>query len=351
MTNGCICCTLREDLLLEIRRLADERRFDYLLIESTGISEPLPVAETFTFLDEKGTSLSDVARLDTMVTVVDAVRFLDDYRAARRLKDDRREATPDDERTVADLLVEQVEFADVILVSKSDLVSEDRRDELVAVLRGLNAEARIETMTMGRVPLDRVIGTGLFSLEKAARSPVWLKELRGEHTPESETYGIASSVYRRRLPFHPGRLHGLLSEPWTNGRLLRCKGWFWLANRYLEIGSLSQAGGEIRHGYVGRWWKFLPENEWPRDEARLAAIREKWDELAGDCRQELVFIGQAIDFDELHRRLDECLLTLDEIEQGIDEWILYDDPLGPGTAASPTPSSVTREHENRGGER
>ena len=214
MTNGCICCTLREDLLSEISALAADGRFDYLLIESSGISEPLPVAETFTFIDTDGHALADVARLDTMVTVVDGHSFLRDYTAGGRVEAD----APEDERDIADLLVDQIEFADVILVSKADLVSHQHLVELTAVLRSLNASAAIVPMTLGRIPLDTILDTGLFSLEKAAQAPGWLQELQGEHIPETEEYGISSVVYRERAPFHPQRLHDFLSSEWTNGK-------------------------------------------------------------------------------------------------------------------------------------
>ncbi len=236
MTNGCICCTLREDLLSEISALAADGRFDYLLIESSGISEPLPVAETFTFIDTDGHALADVARLDTMVTVVDGNSFLRDYTAEGRVEAD----APEDERDIADLLVDQIEFADVILVSKADLVSHQHLVELTSVLRSLNATAAIVPMTLGRIPLDTILDTGLFSLEKAAQAPGWLQELQGEHTPETEEYGIGSVVYRERAPFHPQRLHDFLSSEWTNGKLLRAKGYYWNAGRFTEIGSISQ---------------------------------------------------------------------------------------------------------------
>ncbi|MHA4853165.1 GTP-binding protein [Rhodococcus sp. MSC1_016] len=324
MTNGCICCTLREDLLAEVSALAADGRFDYLLIESSGISEPLPVAETFTFIDADGHALADVARLDTMVTVVDAHSFLHDYQTGGRIEAD----APNDERDISDLLVDQIEFADVILVSKSDLVTAEHLTELIAVLRSLNPTARIQSMSHGLIPLDTILDTGLFSLEKAAQAPGWLQELQGEHTPETEEYGISSVIYRERAPFHPGRLHQFLTGEWANGRLLRAKGYFWNASRFTEIGSISQAGHLIRHGYIGRWWKFLPESYWPGDEYRRAGILDKWEEPVGDCRQELVFIGQGIDPDALRDQLDACLLTTAEIELGPDIWTTWADPLG-----------------------
>jgi G3E family GTPase len=329
MTNGCICCTLREDLLVEITRLARDGRFDYLVIESSGISEPLPVAETFTFIDPSGGALDDVARLDTMVTVVDGVNFRRDFDADRRVEAD----APEDERELSDLLVDQAEFADVILISKTDLMTAGEVDELTAVLRRLNPVAEIVPMSMGRIGLDRILDTGLFSLEKAATAPGWLRELRGTHVPETEEYGVGSHVYRARSPFHPERLHAFLTGGWTNGRLLRAKGYFWNAARVTDIGSVSQAGHLIRHGYIGRWWRFIPDEYWPTD-YRREAITDHWDEMVGDCRQELVFIGQGIDRDRLFSELDACQLTDDEIVLGTDAWSRMPDPLGDGDAGT-----------------
>ncbi|CCW19267.1 Putative metal chaperone, involved in Zn homeostasis, GTPase of COG0523 family [Sphingobium indicum BiD32] len=315
MTNGCICCTLREDLLEQIATLAAEQRFDYLLIESSGISEPRPVAETFTFIDSAGRTLADVARLDTMVTVVDALHFLRDFHAG-----DRLEAGLQDDRDLSQLLIDQIEFADVILVSKADLISVDALDELLAILRYFNPVATIRSMQMGQVPLDWILDTGLFSLERAESAPGWLRELRGEHVPETEEYGISSCVYRARAPFHPMRFQDLLTKPWSNGRLLRAKGHFWNAARFTEIGSISQAETLIHQGYIGRWWNFIPQIHWPADEDRRSAILRQWEEPVGDCRQELVFIGQDIDRETLFGQLDACLLTVAEIALGPDHW-------------------------------
>jgi len=329
MSNGCICCTLREDLLEEVSRLAQEGRFDYLLIESTGISEPLPVAETFTFRDEQGQSLADLARLDTLVTVVDGVNFLRDFHQAESLASRGETLGEDDERSIADLLIEQVEFADVILISKLDLISQAERDELTAILRGLNTHAEVRAMSMGAVPLETILDTGRFDFERAAQAPGWLKELRGEHVPETEEYGIASSVYRARRPFHPRRFFTFLNREWSNGRLLRSKGFFWLASKYQEAGSWSQAGGLMRHGFAGRWWRFVPKSQWPEDEGGLQAIMKSWDAQSGDCRQELVFIGQNIDFARLVAELDACLLDDQEMAQGVETWRTLPDPFGP----------------------
>ena len=329
MSNGCICCTLREDLLEEVGKLARDGRFDYLLIESTGISEPLPVAETFTFRDESGQSLADIARLDTMVTVVDGMNFLLDYQAAHSLASRGETLGEDDERSISDLLIEQVEFADVILVSKIDLISSDQRQELLAILKSLNAQAEIVPMVMGQVPLAKILNTGRFDFERAAQAPGWLRELRGEHVPETEEYGIASTAYRARRPFHPQRFFDFIHQPWVNGKLLRSKGFFWLASKYQEAGSWSQAGGLMRHGFAGRWWRFVPKQHWPQDEESTAAIMQNWTAATGDCRQELVFIGQNIDFTRLCAELDLCLLDDDEMALGVEGWSLLNDPFGP----------------------
>ncbi|WP_296260668.1 MULTISPECIES: zinc metallochaperone GTPase ZigA [unclassified Pseudomonas] len=328
MSNGCICCTLREDLLEEVSRLANDGRFDYLLIESTGISEPLPIAETFTFRDEAGQSLADIARLDTMVTVVDGLNFLQDYQAAESLDSRGQTLGEEDERTITDLLIEQVEFADVILISKIDLIGSSERLELMAILKRLNSQAEILPMVMGTVPLGKILDTGRFDFERAAQAPGWLKELRGEHTPETEEYGIASTAYRARRPFHPQRFFDFINRPWTNGKLLRSKGFFWLASKHQDAGSWSQAGGLIRHGFAGRWWHFVPKAQWPQDEESTQAIMRSWLAQTGDCRQELVFIGQNIDFARLTADLDDCLLTDGEMALGVEGWSQMHDPFG-----------------------
>ena len=329
MSNGCICCTLREDLLEEVTKLAKEGRFDYLLIESTGISEPLPVAETFTFRDENEQSLADIARLDTMVTVVDGMNFLLDYQAAESLASRGETLGEDDERSITDLLIEQIEFADVILISKIDLISSREREELMAILERLNAQAEIIPMVMGEVPLNKILNTGRFDFERAAQAPGWLQELRGEHVPETEEYGIASTAYRARRPFHPQRFFDFIDRPWVNGKLLRSKGFFWLASKHQDAGSWSQAGGLMRHGFAGRWWRFVPKSQWPQDEESVAAIMGNWQLSTGDCRQELVFIGQNIDFAQMRAELDACLLNDEEMAQGVEGWRQLADPFGP----------------------
>lgn len=327
MSNGCICCTLREDLLEEVTKLAQEGRFDYLVIESTGIAEPLPVAETFTFADENGLSLSDVARLDTMVTVVDAINFLRDYDEAKFLTETAESLGEDDERSVADLLVDQVEFADVILISKTDLAEKSEIERLFAILRTLNTSATILPISNGEVELDAVLDTQSFSFEKAQQAPGWLKEMRGEHIPETEEYGISSFAYHARRPFHPEKFYDFLHNAKDYGKLIRSKGYFWLATRPEFVGQWSQAGGIARYGVAGMFWKAIPKEEWPTDQDYLEAINDIWQEPYGDMRQELVFIGQGLEQEKLIARLNECLLTEDEMEQGLDYWLSLEDPF------------------------
>ena len=327
MSNGCICCTLREDLLEEVNKLAKEGRFDHLVIESTGISEPLPVAETFTFADEEGVSLSDVAKLDTMVTVVDAVNFLKDYQEAKYLKDKGESLGEDDERSVADLLVDQVEFADLILISKTDLVNTEDLERLKAILKTLNTDAKVLPIEHGNVDIDKVLNTGLFDFERARQAPGWLKEMRGEHIPETEEYGIGSFCYEARRPFHPDKFHEFLHNTKQYGKLIRSKGFFWLATRPEYAGQWSQAGGIARYGFAGLFWKAVPEKDWPEDEEYLASIKNQWVEPFGDMRQELVFIGQGLDQEKMTHKLNECLLTEEEVLKGREYWETLKDPF------------------------
>ena len=326
MSNGCICCTLREDLLVEVSRLAKADRFDYLVIESTGISEPLPVAETFTFRDDEGTSLSDVAELDTMVTVVDAVNFSLDLDEADSLQVRGESLGEEDTRTVSDLLIDQVEFADVIIINKIDLITSVERERLEHALRQLNRHAEIIYSSFGNVKLDQVIGTRHFDFERAAQSPGWLAEIRGEHTPETEEYGIGSFVYRARRPFHPSRFAKALETQWP-GNVLRSKGFFWLASRPDAAGEWSQAGGIMRHGPAGIWWAAAPKEHWPEDPEFRARIEAEFDGKYGDRRQEIVFIGQHLEPDQTREILDRCLLTDEEIGQGREAWKSFDDPF------------------------
>jgi G3E family GTPase len=327
MSNGCICCTLREDLLLEVNKLAQEGKFEYLVIESTGISEPLPVAETFTFADENGVSLSDVARLDTMVTLVDAVNFLKDYDQAKSLQETGESLGDEDERSVADLLVDQVEFADVILISKTDVASKTETERLTAILKTLNTHCEIIPIAQGKVNIDAVLDTKLFDFERAQQAPGWLKEMRGEHVPETEEYGIGSFSYDARRPFNPQKFYDFLHDIQKYGKLLRSKGFFWLATRPRFAGQWSQAGGMARHGFAGLFWKAVPKDRWPEDEDYLDSIEKQWVEPFGDMRQELVFIGQNLDKEAMTSALNECLLDEEEVLQGKEYWGTLQDPF------------------------
>ena len=314
-------------MLEEVNNLAKEGRFDYLVIESTGISEPLPVAETFTFADEEGVSLSDIADLDTMVTVVDAVNFLKDYEEAKYLQETGESLGDEDERSVADLLVDQVEFADVILISKTDLTSGDDISRLEAILRTLNTHAKIIPIAQGQIDVDKVLNTGLFDFERAQQAPGWLKEMRGEHVPETEEYGISSFSYLARTPFHPEKFFAFLHGTEGYGKLLRSKGYFWLATRPEFAGQWSQAGGIARYGFGGMFWAAVPRSRWPDDPEYLESIEQSWVEPFGDMRQELVFIGQGLDEARIRAALDNCLLTEDELLRGKYYWATLPDPF------------------------
>lgn len=327
MSNGCICCTLREDLLLEVKKLAKEGRFDNLVIESTGISEPLPVAETFTFTDENGTSLSDIATLDTMVTVVDAVNFLKDFDEAKYLQDTGESLGDEDERSVADLLIDQVEFADVLLISKTDLAKPADIERLSAILKVLNTRAKIIPISSGKIDINEVLNTQLFDFEQAEKAPGWLKEMRGEHVPETQEYGISSFNYVARKPFHPEKFYQFLHSTEQFGKLIRSKGYFWLASRPQFCGQWSQAGGIARYGFAGMFWKAIPEKDWPTEQASLEEIKKQWAEPFGDMRQELVFIGQKLDQKKMTLALDQCLLTESELLQGQRHWGTLHDPF------------------------
>lgn len=311
MTNGCICCTLRDDLLVEVRRLSEEKRFDYLLIEGTGIAEPLPVAATFSFRDENDSSLSDIARLDTMVTVVDAINLLKDYGSNDFLRE-RGESNGDaDERTIVDLLVEQIEFADVIVLNKVSDISEEQRDVVRKIIMALNADARIIETDFSKVALSDVLDTGLFNEEKAETHPLWFKELYGfaDHVPETEEYGIQSFVYRAQQPFHPEKFQEFVDKTWPG--LIRAKGHFWLATRPEWAGDFSLAGAIARVSPMGRWWVSVPKNRWPDHPDFLDAMEKHWHPVWGDRRQELVFIGSGMDEQAIRAALDACLVGTD----------------------------------------
>ncbi|NEG60600.1 zinc metallochaperone GTPase ZigA [Pantoea agglomerans] len=325
MSNGCICCTLREDLLLEVKRLAQAGRFDHLVIESTGISEPLPVAETFTFEDEAGKSLSAYARLDSMITVVDGFNFLRDYRSADDLQSRGESLGAQDERSVVDLLVDQIEFCDLLVLNKTDLLSPAQLHQLKGVLQALNPHALIVNSEFGQVPLDCLLNTGRFDFDRAAQAPGWLQTLRGEHLPESEEYGIRNFVYRARRPFHPQRFWHAVNHQLDG--VIRSKGYFWLASRPEYAAMWSQAGAVARQGYAGRWWVSVPRTGWPQDADSLNFIAEQWQEGTGDARQELVFIGIEMDEESVRAALDHALLTPQEMAAGPEQWITLADPV------------------------
>lgn len=287
----------------------------------------MPVAETFTFADEHGASLSDVATLDTMVTVVDAVNFLKDYEAAQYLQESGQALGEDDERSVADLLVDQVEFADVILVSTVDLVAPPDVDRLKGVLSALNPRASVIPIQNGQVPINEVLNTGLFDFEQAQQAPGWLKEMRGEHVPETEEYGIGSFSYSARRPSYPEKFHTFLHTTEKFGKLIRFKGYFWLATRPECVGQWSQAGGIAHYGFAGMFWKSIPREDWPTDDASLAFIQAHWQEPFGDMRQELVFIGQGLDQTAMTNALNACLLSDQDLHQGAAFWSSLSDPF------------------------
>ena len=324
MSNGCICCTLRDDLLREVRKLADQGRFDALLIESTGVSEPMPVAQTFTFTDEDGTSLSDVARLDTMVTVVDASTFLGLTAQHRKLNDEGLGATEDDDRTLAELLIDQVELANVIVLNKADLVTPDALREVEAALRALNPSAQILPTSRSEVPMSEVLHTGRFNMAEAEAMPGWVQELQGHHTPETEAYGISSFTFRARHPFHPARLHALLASSLPG--VLRAKGWFWVASRPNHVGLFQLAGASRSVQTAGKWWASVPKSEHPTEASFAEQVYAEWDPTYGDRRQLLVFIGTGLDEAALRSELRAAMLTDAELADP-SAWLDMHDPL------------------------
>jgi len=342
MQNGCICCTLREDLLKEVEKLATEGRFDYLLIESTGVSEPLPVAETFTFEDEDGHALSKVARLDTMVTVVDAANFLHDYQSSESLADRKVSLGEEDGRDVVDLLVDQVEFADVIVLNKADLLTGKKLDQLEAILRSLNASAKILRAIKGKIPLAEVLDTKLFDFDLASAAPGWMAVARGEELPETAEYGITSFVYRARRPFHPGRLYQFMTNKTLTAGLLRSKGFCWIVTRPKWTALWSQAGRVMELSPQGVWWADVPRAEWPEDADERADILANFEGDFGDRRQELVFIGQKLNEAAIRAALDAALMTEGEMNGGPDVWSKIKDPL----PEWPTPEEVAAESEH-----
>ncbi|TDL76385.1 GTP-binding protein [Peribacillus frigoritolerans] len=323
MQNGCICCSLREDLMIEVERLVKEGNIDYIVIESSGISEPVPVAQTFTYIDEEvGIDLSAFCRLDTMVTVVDGNRFWEDFSSGENLLDRKQGTDESDKREVIDLLIDQIEFADVLLLNKTDLLEEEDVTELFGVLKKLNPDAKILKTAFSRIPLSEIMDTNRFDFEKASQSAGWIKELNEEHTPETEEYGISSFVYRRRKPFHPERFMNWL-ENWPQD-VVRAKGFFWLASRNDTSGLLSQAGTSIMIQGAGEWVAAYPENERIETLREEPELLERWDNTFGDRITELVFIGIGLSRDDVETSLDGCLLTDEETSS---DWSVLADPL------------------------
>lgn len=312
MSNGCICCTLREDLMQEVEKLAREGRFDYLLIESTGISEPIPVAQTWAFVDEeRGIDLSRFSYIDTMVTVVDCYNFFRDFGSAERLADRELTDMAGDDRTIVNLLTDQVEFANVLVLNKTDLVSKAQLGMLEAALRKLNPSAKTVHSIHGRVHPKQVLNTGLFDFDEAQASAGWIRELQGGvHTPETETYGIGSFVFRDHRPFHPERWWNYIHHHYP-GTIIRAKGLFWLASRPNEAINFSQAGGSSRMERAGVWWASMPFAERINYGAFVANkeyIESKWHPKWGDRLNELVFIGCEMDEQAIRRDLEACLI-------------------------------------------
>ncbi len=363
MSNGCICCTLREDLLLEVSNIAKLNEYDHLIIESTGVSEPLPVAETFTFNindidnnDEKiindnsnFTTLLDLANIDSMVTVVDAFNFRKDMLKADDLHNRGLQASENDTRTITDLLVSQVEFASIIILNKCDLVSQNELKEVKSMIRSLNSEAKIIESINSKININEIIGSNSYNFTKVSQSVAWLKAINSdeEHIPETEEYGISSFVYRARRPFHSERLMSFIENELGDDdeeddikkkendnnnhdrqKVLRSKGFFWLATRPEEMMVWSQAGGLFQLTPGGNWWIDTPKIHWPDDEESLKQIENDWDDEQGDRRQELVFIGTNMqNKEEFIKRIDQCLLTDAEFKKGKDIWLSYTDPF------------------------
>jgi G3E family GTPase len=326
LTNGCICCTLRDDLLKEVSNLAHEGRFDYLLIESTGISEPLPVAQTFIFEDEQGNALSKVAKLDTMVTVVDAFNFLNDFQSVDNLQERGQSMGEADERTVVELLTDQVEFADVIIINKTDLVTPEHLAKVESTIKALNPNANLIRTTHSKVDLKTVLNTNRFDFEKASQSAAWLQELNNVHTPETEEYGIKSFVFTARKPFHPERLNALLDDEALEN-VVRAKGLFWLATRPAYIGLYSKAGNSHVLEAIGTWFDTLPEELWGIPKEDKDAIKANWHPEWGDREQRLVFIGIDMDEAKIRQGLRDALVTDEEAKEGLALWSTFNDPL------------------------
>ena len=319
MSNGCICCTLREDLMVEVERLAKENRFDYLVIESTGISEPIPVAQTFTFQDEEnGIDLSKFSYIDTMVTVVDAFNFFNDFGSSELLFDRELTDIDGDDRSIVNLLTDQIEFADVIILNKADLVDEQTLELLEAMIKKLNPRAKIIQTSHSNVPLHSLINTGLFDYEEAEQSAGWLEELnKPEHTPETEEYGISSFVFKSNKPFHAERFWNFIQNEFPHN-IIRSKGLFWLDSRPNQALTWGQAGGSLKADSAGVWWASMPLSVRVQFQNFVYAqdeIEENWDTTFGDRKNELVFIGQDLDKNLVTQQLCSCLSTPSELKE------------------------------------
>ena len=327
MSNGCICCTLRDDLLQEIRRLASEERFDYLLIESTGVSEPMPVAETFFFRDEFGFCLDDISSLDTMVTVVDAANFESDFGSPETLTDRGQQVGTDDDRTIVDLLVDQIEFADVVILNKIDAVDKSTKTKIISAIKAIKSRATLVESTYGNINLNEILNTNRFDIESAKQMPDWLKIIEGEPVPETEEYGIHHFVYRARRPFHPERWRNWMKEEWPG--VIRSKGFFWLATRMPYVGIWSKAGNQTKFEMAGKWFATVPRESWPEDPEEIESVLANWQEPYGDRRQEIVLIGYADKMDKsfLKECFDACLLNDEEMNMGDVLWGDLKDPL------------------------
>lgn len=327
MSNGCICCTLRDDLLIEVRRLAKEGRFDYLIIESTGVSEPMPVAETFYFRDEFGFSLEDMSRIDTMVTVVDASNFENDFASKEKLRDRGQHVDTEDVRSIIDLLVDQIEFADVILLNKIDSVDQSTRARIIASVKAINSRAELIETSFGKIDPKSILGTGRFDIESTEQIPDWLKLIQNEPVSETEEYGIDNFVYRARRPFHPERFRKWMAQDWPG--VIRSKGFFWLATRMPYVGLWSRAGMQSDIQMAGKWFASIPRHTWPDDPEEIEHVKSNWQEPYGDRRQEIVLIGYIAQMDEsfLKECFDACLLTDDEMRGGESQWVNLKDPF------------------------
>lgn len=326
ISNGCICCSVRADLLAQIRDLSAQDKFDYLLIESTGVSEPLPVAATFAYVDEDGFSLEQVAKLDTMVTVVDASRLAENFYSVEMIKNIDKSVAEEDERTIVDLMVEQIEFANVILLNKIDAITEDERKQAMQIIRMLNAKAKIIATNYSQVDINEIIGTGLFDYDDAETFSLWMQEIKKlkGHKVETIKYNIKSTVFRTPYPFHPQKLYSFLQD--TSLGILRAKGFFWIATQPDLVAQLSQAGKMITAQPIGMWWAAQPEEDWPHaDEELMAQIKENWHKVFGDRHQELVFIGVDLDTQKVEKRLEKCLIK--DSKMNSKEWQKLNDPF------------------------